>query len=323
MKVLKFEPILKERIWGSTLINTLLGNGEDKRIIGENWTVSCRVEDDSLVSYGENKGKTLKELIENNKKEVLGESFINQDEFPLLIKIIHAKDNLSVQVHPDDEYATSIMNIPYGKTEMWYIIDAKEDAKLVLGLKDNVSKVDFENAIKNKKVMECLNFVPVKKGDIVDIPAGLVHAITDGILIAEVQQNCDTTFRVYDYDRVDDNGKERDLHVKEALETIDFENKLDKKVVVGKKDSKDDMVTNYIDNKYFSIDTITISDTYIGSGCKNHFSILTAVEGEGKITCGDESFSIKECESIFIPAYCEDFTITGNIKFLKAIPKAI
>ncbi len=321
MEAIKFEPILKEMIWGGDRISQLL-KIENKNKIGENWTLSFREQDTSVVAEGKYSGRSLKDLVESNKKEMLGDLFLDMETFPLLVKIIHAKDNLSIQVHPNDFYALNELGLPYGKTEMWYIIEAEPDTKLVAGLKAGVTKEVFEEAICNKTVMDCLNFVDVKKGDVIDIPAGLVHAITSGLLIAEIQQNSDTTFRVYDYERVDANGNQRELHIDRALDVIDFTGKLKSDVITGETTSVEGaVVTKYINNDYFTVDKYVVNNNFKDSSLFDRFSIITVVDGAGVIKFGEEELVVNIGETVFIPAYLGDYEVSGNLTILKSIPK--
>ncbi len=321
MEPIKFEPILKEMIWGGDKICQILKQDNEKTI-GENWTLSCREDAMSIVASGKYKGQSLKELINSKKKEMLGNLLKENEDFPILVKVIHAKDNLSIQVHPDDFYAIEKLGLPYGKTEMWYVIEAEPNAKLVAGLKSDVSKKIFEEAIKSNKVMDCLNFVDINKGDVIDIPAGLVHAITSGLLIAEVQQNSDTTFRVYDYDRVDANGNRRELHIDSALDVIDFNGKLKNEVIEGGKLNIGDVVcTKYIDNDFFTVDKYIISTDYKDKSDEDRFCIFTVVDGEGVIKCKDVELKVGLGETIFIPAYLGEYKFVGKLTVLKSVPK--
>ncbi len=319
MEPLKFKPILKEIIWGGSRICELLEIENDKTI-GENWTLSYRDADMSVVDNGKYKNKTIKEVIDSNKKGMLGEKFKDLTDFPLLVKIINANDNLSIQVHPDDYYAINTLGLPYGKTEMWYVIEAKEDAKLVVGLKEGITKEDFSKAIENNTVMDCLNFVPVKSGDIIDIPAGLVHAITSGLLIAEIQQNSDTTFRIYDYDRTDKNGNKRELHVQQSLDVINFTGKLNTNLAQGTVIKKENgiEITHYINNDYFSIDKYELSGELNDESLQDRFSILVFLKGAGTIEGEGFNLSVKLGETVFIPAELGKYKITGSLTYLKS-----
>lgn len=320
MEPLKFEPILKEVIWGGSRISQMLDLKSDK-LIGENWTLSLRNDNISVVSEGKYKGSTFENLVEENKKDMLGNSFLEIKDFPLLVKIINSENDLSIQVHPDDYYANTKLGLPYGKNEMWYVLEAKENAKLVVGLKNGISKEDFKSAVENNKVMECLNTVPVKSGDIIDIPAGLVHAITSGLLVAEIQQNSDTTFRIYDYDRVDNSGQKRELHLEQALGVIDFEGKLKTELCLGNDILKENLkVTKYINNQYFTVDKYEVVDILEEESLYDKFTILLFVDGEGKVEYDDLEIQVKMGDTIFIPAYLGKYKIIGNVAFLKVVP---
>jgi mannose-6-phosphate isomerase len=217
---LTFEPIFKERIWGGRKLEQLYKKPLPASVpIGESWEVTDRPEGESVISNGPLKGKTLHWLIENHAGELFGKK--HSGPFPLLIKILDAQEKLSLQVHPPAKLAPLLGGEP--KTEMWYIAHAEPGAELYVGLKHGVTRADFEIKIKNGTVADCFHRVPVKTGDAMFLPSGRVHAIGAGLVIFEVQQNSDTTYRVFDWNRVDKNGKARDLHVKESLASIDFE----------------------------------------------------------------------------------------------------
>ena len=210
MYPLKLKSVLKDIIWGGTALSEKYGKGTAGQKIAEAWVLSCRADGENIIENGDLAGKPLSII------------YKDKNAFPLLIKLIDAHDKLSVQVHPNDEYAKK-EGLPAGKTEMWYILDAKPGAKLVYGLKKDIdlSNDNLKLEEKNGTLEQYLNFREVKKGDVLFIPSGLVHAIGDGILIAEVQQNSNTTYRIYDYGRKDANGKCRELHIDKAAEVID------------------------------------------------------------------------------------------------------
>ena len=220
---LKFKPILKEKIWGGEKLKDLLNKESDKNNIGESWEISTVENDISTIVNGKWKGKSLKELIEMFGDHLLGNKVYQEfgNQFPLLIKYIDAKEALSIQLHPNDELAKSRHN-SFGKTEMWYVMQADQEANLQVGFKDLVNKETYINNVKNKTLVEILNFDEVEKGDVYFIPTGRVHAIGAGVLLAEIQQTSDITYRIYDWERKDSNGNYRDLHTDEALEAIDF-----------------------------------------------------------------------------------------------------
>ncbi|MGN0552633.1 MAG: type I phosphomannose isomerase catalytic subunit, partial [Oscillospiraceae bacterium] len=210
MYPLKLKPAFKDYLWGGTKLRDVYGKDCSFDKVAESWELSCHKDGNSVIDNGEAKGMTLAEYIEKKGKAILGKNCERFENFPVLIKLIDAKDNLSVQVHPDNEYAMRVEG-EYGKTEMWYIVDCDEGAELIYGFKGNVSKEEFAERIKNNTLLEITNSVPVKKGDVFFIRSGTLHAIGKGILIAEIQQNSNTTYRVYDYGRVGADGKTRPL----------------------------------------------------------------------------------------------------------------
>ena len=212
MAVFRLTPAFKDYIWGGTRLRDEYGKKCDYDKVAESWELSCHKDGASVVADGEDKGFTLAEYIDKHGKAVLGTDCEKFENFPILIKLIDAKDNLSVQVHPDNEYALRVEG-EYGKTEMWYIVDCDEGATLLYGFKHEISKEEFAERIADNTLLEVTNAVPVKKGDVFFIQAGTLHAIGKGILIAEIQQNSNTTYRIYDYGRVGKDGKPRELHL--------------------------------------------------------------------------------------------------------------
>ena len=222
---LKFTPVFKDKIWGGQKIKTSLGiDYGNLPNCGEAWMVSGVEGNPTLVANGFLAGNELNELVEVYMGDLVGDKIYDEYgiEFPLLIKFIDANDWLSIQVHPDDELAAK-RKIGRGKTEMWYILEADEEAQLIAGFNQKMNKEKYLEHLENKTLKEILNFEPVKKGDVFYIPAGRVHALGPGILLAEIQQTSDTTYRIYDWDRIDAAGLQRELHTKEALDAIDFE----------------------------------------------------------------------------------------------------
>ena len=217
MNILKLTPSCKDYLWGGSRLRSDFGIKSDLNPLAEAWVLSCHPDGPSYVANGEYAGETLSEYILMEGKKVTGTHSRHYSQFPLLIKFIDAKDDLSIQVHPDDEYAMKNEG-QYGKTEMWYIVDCEEGASLYYGFSREVSKAEFEERIKNKTLLEVLNKVEVHKGDVLFIEPGTIHAIGKGNLIAEIQENSNVTYRVYDYGRKDANGKERDLHIEKALQ---------------------------------------------------------------------------------------------------------
>jgi mannose-6-phosphate isomerase len=217
-----FHPIFKERVWGGRELEKLYGKKlPPGKIIGESWEISDRPGDESIVANGKFAGKTLRWLMENRARELLGDAKpANENRFPLLIKILDAREKLSLQVHPPANKAAELKGEP--KTEMWFIADAAPDASLYVGLKRGVTRAEFEKKIADGSVAECFHRIPVRAGDTMFLPSGRVHAIGGGLVIFEIQQNSDTTYRVFDWNRVGLDGKPRELHVAQSLASIDF-----------------------------------------------------------------------------------------------------
>ena len=205
---LLLKPVIKDYLWGGTRLKTEFGFETDKEIAAEGWMLSCHKDGTNTVLNGIYAGKPLDEVL-----KLWG----LKDKFPILIKLIDAKDRLSVQVHPDNKYALENEG-EFGKTEMWYVVDCEEGAQLIYGFKGKISKEEFEERIKNNTLDEVMNYVPVKKGDVFFIKSGTLHAIGKGILIAEIQQNSNTTYRVSDYGRLGADGKPRELHIQKAVD---------------------------------------------------------------------------------------------------------
>ena len=216
MSVYKLQPSYKDYLWGGHRLVDEYGKDYDGDILAESWELSCHPDGPSTIVNGPYAGKTLEEYIETAGKEVLGSNCRRFRDFPILIKFIDAKQNLSIQVHPDNRYALKNEG-QYGKTEMWYVVDAEKDAFLYYGFKKEISREEFARRIQEDTLLEVLNAVPVHKGDVLFIESGTIHAIGKGILIAEIQQNSNVTYRVYDYGRVGKDGKKRDLHIEQAL----------------------------------------------------------------------------------------------------------
>ena len=220
MEILKLNAPCKDYIWGGNRLREEYGKVSDADKIAESWELSCHKDGQSVIANGKDKGKTLSEYVAENKN-ALGTACDRFEYFPILIKLIDAKDNLSVQVHPDNDYAMRVEG-EYGKTEMWYIVDCEEGSQLIYGFDKEISREEFADRIKNNTLLEVTNNVPVHKGDVFFIESGTLHAIGKGILIAEIQQNSNTTYRVYDYGRVGKDGKPRELHIEKAIDVTEL-----------------------------------------------------------------------------------------------------
>lgn len=305
MYPLKFESRYFEKIWGGKYLLELKDNVPEGTI-GESWEVSCHKNGVSIVANGRFKGVTLKEIIESERKNILGD--YKGEDFPLLLKLISTSGKLSVQVHPDDIYGEKIEG-GNGKTEAWYVIHAESGASLVLGTRD-CTKEEFKNAVKNGTLDKYLNIVPVKNGDVFFVNSGLIHAIGEGILLLEVQQNSDITYRVYDYNRG------RELHLEKALEVANLKlksNRLEGEVYAN----SDYKITKYVKCPYFSLDLYEIYSRIEENTEGKKFFLYTCIEGEGKIEYSEGEESIIEGESILIPSSLGHFNIEGQLKLIK------
>jgi mannose-6-phosphate isomerase len=298
---LKLNPIYKEKIWGGANLKTVLGKNIPSDRIGESWEISDHDEDTSTIANGPLAGKSLHDIFTGQPVELMGERLASRypERFPVLIKFIDAKDKLSVQVHPDDEYASLHERGSYGKSEAWYIVHAEPGAFIIAGLERKMTRQEFEEALKSGKVEECVHKLPVKSGDFIYIPAGRIHAIMPGILINEIQQNSDITYRVYDWNRTDDAGKPRELHVRQSLETINFR---DAKVQVGKPVAEYSDRTILVENAFFTIEKLYVRKTQgVKTTLDNSFHAYTVIRGKGEVLGSGMSLVVEKGESFLVP----------------------
>lgn len=310
-----FEPVYKNIIWGGRRLEEVFHRDLPPGNAAESWEVCCHRDGMSIVSNGPLKGKSLEYIMKEYKGKLTGDKFSYLDRFPLLIKFIDAQDNLSVQVHPRDDYAL-INEKDLGKTEMWYILDAKENARIIYGIKKNITREEFKKALTSGSLERLLNFVPVKKGDSIFIPSGTVHAILDGIVIAEIQQNSNTTYRVYDWNRRDKYGKSRELHIEKALEVInfDFQGSLQPLQETNLGTNK---ITKLVECQYFNVQKIEIQKEYQEDTLLKEMHIYTCIEGNGYITYNSVEYSITPGDTLLIPACLGPYKLTGTLTLLK------
>lgn len=305
MCILKLKASCKNYLWGGHRLADEYGIEYEEDILAEAWELSCHPDGPSYISNGKYAGMTLEEFIEAEGKEVLGSHCRRFRDFPILIKFIDAKQNLSIQVHPNNRYALKNEG-QYGKTEMWYIMDAKPGAFLYYGFKTEVSKEEFAKRIEEDSLLEVLNAVPVQKGDVLFIESGTIHAIGEGILIAEIQQNSNVTYRVYDYGRVGKDGKKRDLHIEKALAVTN------RVPIVKDKTS----YPHVADCDYFTVDKLNLDGTFMkkmeGSVSETSFASILFLDGEGTISNKGESLQFKKGESFFLTAGSGAYTIEGS-----------
>lgn len=299
---LQFNAQLKEKIWGGDQLRQLYGK-EGGNSIGESWELSTVPNSISKVSHGPLQGKSLQDLIDTYKAELLGEKVWDQfgTQFPLLFKFIHAQDDLSIQVHPNDEVA-QLKHNSFGKTEMWYVMEATPNARLILGFKEPISKATYVEKLDAGKILEVLHEEPVKKGDVFYLEPGTVHAIGGGIVLAEIQQTSDITYRIYDWDRPDSSGNLRELHTKDALDVIHFSPATSKQSYISKKNETIEVCAS----PYFITSRIELDTNYTLQLKKNEsFTILMCVEGTASIYAEGYEVLLKKGETLMIPALFE------------------
>ena len=316
------KPTGKDYLWGGNRLNEDYNKKIDLSPLAETWECSTHNDGPSYVVSGKYKGKTLKEVLKIHK-EYLGTHPYNEDgEIPILIKFIDAKKDLSVQVHPDDEYAKVYENGELGKTEMWYVLDAKENAKLVCGFNSDVNKELIKKAIEEGKLEKYLYKANVKKDDVFYIEAGTVHAIGEGALIAEIQENSNLTYRLYDYNRKDKDGNLRQLHVDKALNVLNFNRqdtiKQKMRLYKYKKGYSSELLyrCKYFEVHKEKINTENIDTKYIFKTDSNSFHVLLCLEGNGKIEYDNELLKVKKGDCVFVPANSKKLEITGRIDLL-------
>lgn len=310
---LKFNEIFKEKIWGGRRLESFLGKrlSEDK-FIGESWEIADHGKDISVVKNGISKGENLKKLIKSFKRELIGKDIklSRGGRFPLLFKYIDVSEKLSIQVHPDDEYAYLNERDETGKTEAWYVVWAKPGAQLVCGLKEYISRRRFKKVIESKKIEDYLNYITVNKGDLIFIPPGTIHTIMGGVMLAEIQQNSDATYRIFDWDRVDRYGKSRELHIDKALDVIDFSLVRNYKIQPLSINIDRNVIKYLIACEKFVVELCEIFGEYKVDCDGSKFYILSFLEGNGQIFYGNEydinlntkALDIKKGETILLPA---------------------
>lgn len=313
MSVIKLKPAFKDYIWGGTRLRDDFGKDCELEKVAESWELSCHKDGNSIVANGEYAGLTLAEYIEKAGRSVLGTDCKKFDSFPILIKLIDAKDKLSVQVHPNNEYAQRVEG-EYGKTEMWYVVDCDEGAELLYGFKHEISKDEFANRIADNTLLEVTNSVPVKKGDVFFIEAGTLHAIGKGILIAEIQQNSNTTYRIYDYGRVGKDGKPRELHVEKAEDVTVLGPA--KQYPETPAEEKDGYKIKLLSScEYFTAYRVDVESKAVLEADEKSFNSILVLEGDPEINA-DDTIKAKKGDSIFIPAGTGNYTVEGKCRFV-------
>lgn len=317
-----FQPNFHPVVWGGNRLKPWKGVGADDEPVGESWEVSAVPSSVSLISNGLYEGRDLCSVIEENPKKILGASVCQRygEKLPLLVKFIDAERDLSIQVHPDDEMAQQ-KHGKFGKTEMWYVIDAKPNSYLYSGFKKHITPDEYRMRVEDGTITDVLARYEVKRGDVFYIPSGRIHAIGGGCLIAEVQQSSDVTYRIFDYNRLDANGKKRELHTDLAAQALDFRVEEEYRTIYPKVDNKATLV---VDSPFFSVRVLDIAAPFHRNLMKyDSFIISMCIEGKCyiKLRSSEEKILLKEGYSCLIPACVADYDIIpidGGVRILDA-----
>ena len=309
-EILLFKPVFKERIWGGTKLRDMYNYDIPSDRTGECWAIAAHTHGQSIVDAGKFKGQTLGALWENHR-ELFGN--MKGDTFPLLTKILDAKIDLSVQVHPDDDYAYTHENGELGKTECWYIIDCDEDAEIIYGHHAE-SKDQFEQMVQQGSWDQLLRKIKVKPGDFFYVPSGTIHALGKGTVVLETQQNSDTTYRVYDYDRRDQDGKLRELHIEKSLDVTTVPH-VDHPIEPMVSQQGDTTITKYVDNDFFTVYKWDILDHY-SFDQKENFMLASVIEGHGTFNTADQEVTLKKGDHFLMPYGLGQCQIDGNLKMI-------
>lgn len=317
MKILKLTPAIKDNIWGGTRLSKEFEMVSFTDRQAEAWVLSCHGDGECIIENTDFKGRTLSDVLACEGKDYLGTNCDKYEFFPLLIKLIDAEDDLSVQVHPDDEYALRVEG-EYGKTEAWYIMDCAENAELIYGFKRDLTAEEFRKSIEENTLSEYVNRVKVKKGDVFFIQAGTLHAICKGILLAEVQQNSNTTYRVYDYGRLQ-NGKPRELHVEKAIDVTSLKAAhTDGKPMGETTDYGTHSETLLVDCDLFSMKRLDVRESAKVVADSTSFVSLVALDGNGVVMHNDTCLTLYKGESLFVPAGLGEIEILGSVTVLES-----
>ena len=302
-------PTCKDYIWGGQRLKTDFGIQSGLNPLSEAWVLSCHPDGPSVLADGPDKGMTLRAWLDKAGKEALGTACEAFEDFPMLIKLIDAKKDLSIQVHPSDAYALEHEG-QYGKTEMWVVLDAEPGASLYYGFDREVSLEEFSSRVSDGTLTEVLRKVPVKPGDVFFIPSGTLHAIGAGLVIAEIQQNSNVTYRVYDYGRKGTDGKERDLHIEKALQVTN-------RIPILKRKSFEPHIVSC---EYFTVDKIVLDGQFVkrifGETDRTFFASLLVLEGEGEVRAAEERVAFRKGDSVLITADTGAYELEGNFEAL-------
>lgn len=313
MAVVKLKPAFKSYLWGGHRLKEEFSKNFTDDKVAETWELSMHEDGPSVVISGDDAGLTLKEYVDKKGKDILGKNGNTFDFFPILVKFIDAAQDLSIQVHPDDDYALEHEG-EYGKNEMWYILDAKEDAFIYYGTNKEISQEAFKSAIENNEVLETLNQVPVKAGDVIYVEAGTIHAIGEGILLCEVQQNSNTTYRVYDFNRKDKDGNLRDLHIEQAIEVSKLsplDSDFSPRGEVVEENGLESQLL--LKTPYFETSSLTITQDSFIEVDDTSFVGLICLEGNVSV----DDLTLDKGETAFVEANSNKVSLSGNGRVLK------
>ncbi|MFZ4435996.1 MAG: type I phosphomannose isomerase catalytic subunit [Flavobacterium psychrophilum] len=311
---LLFTPIFKERIWGGTKLADSLHKEIPFTHTGESWELSTVPGDVSVVANGPLSGTSLQALLDQFPAELLGSKVHAQfgNQFPLLFKFLDAREDLSIQVHPNDQLAASRHN-SFGKTEMWYVMQADTGARLLVGFKENSSAEEYVQALAEKNILSLLDAFPVQKGEVFFLETGTVHAIGAGCLIAEIQQTSDITYRLYDFDRVDAQGNTRELHIDLALDAINYQQVDAKKIYQPQTNS----FTQVVDCPYFTTQLLQLQGEISLSKSGESFTVYMCTEGAFAIEYQGEKFAFELGSTVLVPAAMQNFSLHGSTTLLE------
>ncbi|WP_413997869.1 type I phosphomannose isomerase catalytic subunit [Flavobacterium sp. W1B] len=311
---LQFNPILKERIWGGEKLKTVLNKPIESKITGESWELSTVEGDVSTIANGVLKGKSLTDIIEEFPNEILGTEVYAKfgKQFPLLFKYLDAREDLSIQVHPNDELAKKRHN-SFGKTEMWYIMQADDDARIIVGFKEKSNPEEYVQSLKNQTLLNLLDDVKVKSGDVFFLETGTVHAIGAGLVVAEIQQTSDITYRIYDFDRKDAQGNTRELHVDLALDAINY-NKVDTFKEYTKEINQSNSI---VDCPYFTTNFVPLDGEITANKDGKTFTVYMCIEGSFEIEYKNYKFQYKKGDTVLIPAAMDVYLLKGKASILE------
>lgn len=313
---LKLTATFKDYLWGGTRLRDEFNKQTEMDPVAESWELSCHHDGQSIINNGDFAGKTLSDYIQTVGSKVIGTKALNKTDFPILIKFIDAKQSLSVQVHPDDAYAR-LHEGESGKTEMWYVMDATKEATLIYGFTKEISHQEFERRISDNTLLEVCNQVPIKKGDVFFIEAGTLHAIGAGALIAEIQQSSNSTYRVYDYGRIGKDGKPRELHIEKALAVTKLAPPTRKPEPIAKLSCFADYdLTILAQCDLFNVSHFNLHGNCSFNAQSDSFHSILVLDGQMALTYGQDSFTLKKGDSLFIPANMGEYILNGTGEFI-------